>query len=69
VTRGPVHGLSAAEVKDVKLAVRRLTRLWKRPNLSPDRAACRTRLIRVLGVLDEYPDGCELRANEPEHAP
>jgi hypothetical protein len=70
VTGAPVHGLSAEEVKAVKLAVRRLTRLWRqRPNLSPERAACRRRLIRVLYVLDEYPDGCELRAPEPDDAP
>jgi len=70
MTGGPLHRLSAEEVKDVKLAVRRLTRLWKqRPNLSPERAASRRRLIRVLGVLDEYPGGCELRAPEPEQAP
>jgi hypothetical protein len=70
VTGAPLHGLSAEEVKDVKLAVRRLTRLWRqRPNLSPERAACRRRLIRVLDVLDEYPDGCELRATEPEQSP
>jgi transcriptional regulator GlxA family with amidase domain len=70
VTGGPVHSLSAEEVKDLKLAVRRLTRLWKqRPNLSPERAAQRKRLIRVRGVLDQYPDGCELRATEPRQAP
>jgi len=70
VTAGPVHGLSAEEVKDLKLAVRRLTRLWRqRPNLSPERVACPARLIRVLDVLDDYPDGCELRATEPGRAP
>lgn len=67
---GPVHDLSAQDVKDLKLAVRRLTRLWRqRSNLSPERAACRVRLVRILDVLDQCPDGCELRATEPGQAP
>lgn len=70
MTGGLVHALSAEDIKDLKLAVRRLTRLWKnRPNLSAERAECRIRLVRILDVLNEFQDGCELRASERRPAP
>ena len=70
MTGGSFHGLSADDVKDVKFAVRRLTRMWKqRPDLSPERVERRKRLVRVLAVLNEFPGGCVLRATEPDQTP
>jgi hypothetical protein len=56
--------LSSEEIKAIKFAVRRQLRRWRDSDLAPDRRLRRERLARALGVLEQFPGGCEL--HEPE---
>lgn len=56
--------LSRDDVKAVKFAVRRQLRRWRDHELEPGRRQQRDRLVRVLDVLERFPDGCELRQLE-----
>lgn len=65
---GPIRRLSAAEVKTLKIAAHRQLGRWKNVDLRgklhrPER---RDRLRRAVKILDEFPDGIELRPSDPE---
>jgi hypothetical protein len=56
--------LSTDEIKAVKFAVRRQLRRWRDRDLEPERLQRREHLAGALHVLEEFPDGCELREQE-----
>jgi hypothetical protein len=56
--------LSTDEIKAVKFAVRRQLRRWRDRELEPERRRRREHLAGALNVLEEFPDGCELREHE-----
>jgi hypothetical protein len=56
--------LSRDDVKAVKFAIRRQLRRWRDHDLEPGRRQQRDRLVRVLDLLEQFPDGCELRQLE-----
>jgi hypothetical protein len=64
----PVRRLSSAEVKTLKLAAHRQLRRWNNAALRGElrRPERRDRLRRVVQILDEFPDGVELRPSDPE---
>jgi hypothetical protein len=56
--------LSRDEIKAVKFAVRRQLRRWRDHELDPERRQRREQLAGVLDLLEQFPDGCELRRLE-----
>jgi hypothetical protein len=56
--------LSTDEIKAVKFAVRRQLRRWRDHALEPERRQRREHLAGALDVLEQFPDGCELREQE-----
>jgi hypothetical protein len=56
--------LSRDEIKAVKFAVRRQLRRWRNHELDPERQQRREQLAGVLDLLEQFPDGCELRRLE-----
>ena len=46
--------------------MRRQLRRWRDNDLSPERRLRRDHLAGVLGVLEQFPGGCELRDLEPD---
>ena len=56
--------LSTDEIKAVKFAVRRQLRRWRDRDLEPERRQRREHLAGALTVLEEFPDGCELREQD-----
>ena len=56
--------LSTEEIKAVKFAVRRQLRRWRDRELEPERLQRREHLAGALNVLEEFPDGCELREQQ-----
>jgi len=64
VTKTQEACLSRDDVKAVKFAIRRQLRRWRDHDLEPGRRQQRDRLVRVLDLLEQFPDGCELRQLE-----
>jgi hypothetical protein len=65
VTEPQQPSLSTEEIKAVKFAVRRQLRRWRDRELEPERLQRREHLAGALNVLEEFPDGCELREQQP----
>lgn len=64
MTEAQTTCLSTDEIKAIKFAVRRQLRRWRDSDLAPERRLRREHLAGALGVLEQFPGGCELR--EPE---
>jgi hypothetical protein len=64
VTEAQTPCLSTDEIKAVKFAVRRQLRRWRDHDLAPERRLRREHLAGALGVLEQFPGGCELREQE-----
>ena len=58
--------LSTDEIKAIKFAVRRQLRRWRDNDLAPERRLRREHLAGALGVLEQFPGGCELRDLEAD---
>jgi hypothetical protein len=56
--------LSRDEIKAVKFAIRRQLRRWRDHELEPERRQRREQLAEVLDLLEQFPEGCELRRLE-----
>ncbi|MGI9099544.1 MAG: hypothetical protein ACR2H2_13825 [Solirubrobacteraceae bacterium] len=63
----PARRLSSAELKTLKLAAHRQLRRWNNVALRGElqRPERRDRLRRTVQVLDEFPEGVELRPSDP----
>ena len=66
MTEAQTTCLSTDEIKAIKFAVRRQLRRWRDNDLSPERRLRRDHLAGVLGVLEQFPGGCELRDLEAD---
>ena len=61
MTEPRTPSLSTDEIKAVKFAVRRQLGRWRGRELEPERRERREHLTGALHVLEEFPEGCELR--------
>jgi len=66
VTEAQKTCLSTDEIKAIKFAVRRQLRRWRDNDLAPERRLRREHLADALGVLEQFPGGCELRDPEAD---
>jgi hypothetical protein len=64
VTKTQEACLSREEIKAIKFAIRRQLRRWRDQELEPERRQRREQLAAVLELLEQFPDGCELRRQE-----
>ena len=66
MTEAQTTCLSTDEIKAIKFAVRRQLRRWRDNDLAPERRIRREHLADALGVLEQFPGGCELRNPEAD---
>ena len=64
MTAAQTASLSPEEIKAIKFALRRQLRRWRDNDLAPERRRQREHLAGALGVLEQFPGGCELREQE-----